>query len=98
MEVEEQNDQEQQEVEEDNEVLDEDQQEDNELVEEAEQQEEEQEEQEEQEVSLTCQLSPQQNCKVVDVERCRQEPVCVQMVRTVRRTVCPHPQDQQESP
>ena len=95
--MEEQNDQEQQEVEEDNEVLDEDQQEDNVLVEEEEQQEEEQEEQE-QEVSLTCQLSPQQNCKVVDVERCRQEPVCVQMVRTVRRTVCPHPQHQQESP
>ena len=92
MEVEEQNDQEQQEVEEDNEVLDEDQQEDNVLVEEEEQQEE------QQEVSLTCQLSPQQNCKVVDVERCRQEPVCVQMVRTVRRTVCPHPQHQQESP
>ena len=96
MEVEEQNDQEQQEeVEEDNEVLDEDQEEDNVLIEEEEQEEQ---EQEEQEVSLTCQLSPQQNCKVVDVERCRQEPVCVQMVRTVRRTVCPHPQDQQESP
>ena len=64
---------------------------------------EEQEEVEEvkEEDSVTCQVVPQQKCEVVDVERCREKPVCVDMVRTVRRTVCPDsedPEEQEKSP
>ena len=53
------------------------------------------------EASVTCQLVPQQKCEVVDVERCREKPVCVEMVRTVRRTLCPDSEnlpDQHKSP
>ena len=36
-----------------------------------------------------CQLIPEEVCSVVDVEKCRERPLCREMVRTVRREICP---------
>ena len=47
------------------------------------------ENQEESEAEHPCQLIPEEVCSVVDVEKCRERPLCREMVRTVRRKVCP---------
>jgi len=36
-----------------------------------------------------CQWIPQEVCSVVDVEKCGERPLCREMVRTVRREICP---------
>ena len=47
------------------------------------------EEEENQEADQPCQLIPEEVCSVVDVEKCRERPLCREMVRTVRREICP---------
>ena len=44
---------------------------------------------EESEAERPCQLIPEEVCSVVDVEKCRERPLCREMVRTVRREMCP---------
>ena len=46
-------------------------------------------EEENKEAEHPCQLIPEEVCSVVDVEKCRERPLCREMVRTVRREICP---------